>query len=91
MSGMTRQQALDLVSRERDFQEESGRSIANRPHSPRVFASIIDDYNQEAFESDAAGEPERAMAFLRKVAALAVAAIEVHGAPERQSGGEYEP
>lgn len=80
---MTRQEVYQLIDGERDYQE----SRWERPrhnHTATEYLVYINHYIQQAFArvSTEDGE-EGALESLRKIAAIAVSAMEEHGAPAR--------
>ncbi len=82
-----RRAAFDAINGERDYQDERwGRPRhAVRDHSPAEWILYMEEYLSQA-RSIAASEPDGPrliMHAIRKVAALAVAAMEVNGSPKR--------
>lgn len=83
---VSRQQVYDALSGERIYQNEKWGQ--ERAHTVTEFLVYMRDYVEEALhvvsrEPDAVAE-EKALHSIRKVAALGVACMEAHGAPERE-------
>ncbi len=76
----TRRAAFGAINSERDYQDE--RWGHDRVHSPAEWILFLEHHIAKA-RSIAATEPSLVMHEIRKVAALAVAAMEVNGSPER--------
>ncbi len=76
-----RQSVFNAINHERDYQE---RRWPGHTHSATEYLVYIDHYVKKAFAqvSTQDGE-ESSLHELRKIAALAVAAMEEHGAPSR--------
>lgn len=91
MYHLSKMEVIELVLAERRFQDDTGRGVYQQPHDVLEWCAIANDYLDEAFELASCGDPEEAMGFLRRVAAICFAAMEQHGAPARQGGGTYEP
>lgn len=88
---MTRQEAFDLLSTERDYQNKlwvghDGAS-GTHAHTPDEWVLYMQDYLNEAQHiASREGDNDyqtRVMAILRKVGAMAVAAMEQNGCPPR--------
>jgi hypothetical protein len=79
----TRQEVFEVINDERDYQEK----IWKRPkhnHSAIEYLVYIDHYVKQAMELVSTKDDESdALPNLRKIAALAVAAMEEHGAIDR--------
>lgn len=84
---MDRSTVYCVIDSERSYQEQ----IWKRPehdHSATEFLVYIDHYVKKAFAKVSTEDGEQgALVDLRKIAALAVAAMEQHGAPFR----DYQP
>lgn len=90
-----RQAVYAALDSERAYQERRAQEAgtlpgAVRPHSVEEFVLYMDDYMTElkrqlsrTWTADRSAPPE-ALATLRKVTALGVAAMEQHGAPLRE-------
>lgn len=91
---MSRKEVYRLIDGERDYQDSRWSNIFesrnNKPDVPDESKSIAEWLNyiefhlNEAKHAVYALEPKDATASIRKVAALAVRAMEIHGAPERK-------
>lgn len=87
---MSRQEAFVLVSDERDYQDalwNKSTTDTHGKHSPEEWLTYIIRYAEQAqdyvsFEANQVAVP-KAMATMRKIAAMAIAAIEQIGAPSR--------
>ena len=80
----TREQVYDAIDDERDYQEQRWERPAHN-HSATEYLVYIDHYVKKAFASVSTEENELgALDNLRKIAALAVAAMEEHGFIERR-------
>ncbi|KKN34464.1 hypothetical protein LCGC14_0793630 [marine sediment metagenome] len=80
-----RRAAFDAINSERDYQDERWGGGHDREHSPAEWILYMEDYLAQA-RSIAATTPYgklQVMHAIRKVAALAVAAMEVNGSPKR--------
>lgn len=88
----TRQEVFALIDGERAYQEirwNEKTTPTEGNHSPQEWLTYIRDYTEEALhigsrESDATARPKQ-MDIMRKIATLAVAAMENNGAPPRVS------
>lgn len=87
---MERSKVYELIDGERDYQElrwNGHTTSTHGAHSVTEFLVFIRDYVDEALHTvSRKGEPEAselASANVRKIAALAVACMEQHGAPAR--------
>ena len=85
---MTRTEVYRIIDGERAYQDDTWSSPRSTPdaHSMVEWFTFIEDYVNEA--KRAASRPKRyttniAAVNMRKVAAMAVAAMEQHGAPPR--------
>jgi len=84
---MNRQEVYKLIDGERNHQDELH---GNDLHSPEEWLVYIESYIDDAKriltrESKAANVNERVMSNFRKIAAMAVAAMEQHDTPPRIS------
>lgn len=87
---LTRQGVYEVIDSERDYQESRwnpSTTTSGGNHSPQEWLTYIRDYTEEALhigcrEADQICM-EKQMANMRKIAALAVAAMENLGAPKR--------
>ena len=78
----TRIAAYLAIDGERDYQDEKwGGAEHDAQHNPIDFVNFVMDYVEKA--AVAAIQGGEVMPALRKIAALAVAAMETHGAPKR--------
>jgi len=81
-----REVVYDIIDSERDYQESRW---PGHMHSPQEFLTYIRSYTNEALEvgarsNDLDGDVRtRQMVLIRKIAALAVAAMEQHKTPLR--------
>lgn len=85
----TREKVYEALDSERSYQERLWGPAHDRGHSITEFLVYMRDYVEEALhtlsrESDASANP-KALDSVRKVTALGVACMEVHGAPKRKS------
>ena len=85
----TRYDVFHAINTERDYQSKWDATESEGNHSPLEFLCYISDYTDEALHrgsrvADAECKSEQ-LDSLRKIAALAVAAMEQHGAPQRKS------
>lgn len=87
---MERLDVYKLIDEERSYQDKKWLSIPesrHANHSPEEWLVYIEDYTNEAkhiLSREAYGVCEqKAMDIMRKIAAMAVCAIEQHGAPAR--------
>lgn len=86
----TRQEVYEAIDTEREYQnkwKDPNLTDSNGEHTSTEFLVYIRDYVEEALhfmtrEPDPVCMP-KAQHSLRKIAALAVAAMEQHGAPKR--------
>jgi hypothetical protein len=87
----TRTEVYHAIDTERDYQDAKwGPTESTGLHSITEFLVFIRDYTNEALhiesrESMTTADP-KALDAIRKVAGLAVACMEQHGAPERSTG-----
>lgn len=82
---MERSQVYKAIDSERDFQERRWTRPAHN-HSATEYLVYIDHYVRKAMEAVSTEDGEAsALPCLRKIAALAVSAMEEHGVPFRQS------
>lgn len=79
----TRAAVYRAVDEERDYQDHSGRSIKERPHSVEEWITILADYCGHALTARPRASALQNLHQIRKIAAIAVAALEQHGAPSR--------
>lgn len=87
---LPRQEVFALIEGERAYQEtrwNEKTTPSEGNHSPQEWLSYIRDYTEEALhigarESDATSR-QKQMNIMRKIATLAVAAMENNGAPAR--------
>lgn len=86
----TRSQAFHAIDTERDYQDQMrGNSARNQQSDNRELGSLIlfmDTYLQKAKAAFSGPHPvgfDAALHEVRKVAALGVLAMELHGAPNR--------
>lgn len=84
---MNRQEVYKLIDGERAYQDSLGTDRvepSERPHDVGGYLTLIRSYSHKADMAwtDQAGA-EAALAVVRKIAAIAVACMERHGAPER--------
>jgi hypothetical protein len=80
-----RRAAFDAINSERDYQDSLWGGGHDREHSPAEWILFMEEYIANA-RHIAATDPHGeilAMHAIRKVAALAVAAMEVNGSPKR--------
>lgn len=86
---LTRQEVYALIDGEREYQQVRWDTPENHQHnhSPQEWLTYIEDYTREALHVGCREADdvclEKQMAAIRKIAALAVAAIENIGAPRR--------
>jgi hypothetical protein len=86
-----RSEVYKAIDTERDYQDAKwGPTESAGLHSITEFLVFIRDYTEEALhiesrESMRTADP-KALEIMRKVAGLAVACMEQHGAPERYNG-----
>ena len=91
---MKRKEVYYLIDVERDYQDrrwdndsETRAGKSDFPDSEKSIAewlNYIEFHLNEAKHAVYALEPKKATASIRKIAALAVRAMEIHGAPERK-------
>jgi hypothetical protein len=77
----------EAIDGERDYQDERwGGSGTHGVHSVTEFLTYIQDYTNEALHIESREEDanQKALHIVRKIAALGVACMEQHGAPNRQ-------
>ena len=87
---LSREQVYQLIDGERSYQDarwNSNTTTSQGWHSPQEWLTFIRDYTDEALhigcrEADQVAYNKQ-LAILRKIAGMAVAAMEQHGAPER--------
>jgi hypothetical protein len=85
-----RTEVFAAIEGERTYQDSrwnSGTTTSGGQHSPQEWLTYIRDYTEEALhigcrEADQTAK-EKQLNILRKVASMAVAAMEQHGAPRR--------
>lgn len=92
---MERKEVYHLIDGERDYQDKrwdndsetrSGKSdTLDENKSIAEWLNYIEFHLGEAKHAVYALEPKKATASLRKIAALSVRAMEIHGAPERKA------
>ena len=79
-----RAEAFDAINSERDYQ---ARKWGEVDHEVDAFAAYVQEYtNQLMHVVGTTSDTTAKLAAMRKVAALAVACMEQHGAPKRESG-----
>lgn len=88
---MTRPEVYNLIDGERNYQDDRWNANSGTGegwHSPQEWLSFIQDYTSEALHVGTRQADryafEQQMECVRKIAALAVAAMEQHGAPARK-------
>lgn len=88
---MTREEVYRLIDGERDYQDNlwgktlSSNKPGNGERTVDEFALYIAGYAQELTTiASHSADPNSKLAHVRKIAALAVACMEQHGAPARQ-------
>lgn len=91
---MERTEVYRLIDGERDYREQrwdndtetrSGKGdVPDKEKSIAEWLNYIEFHLDEAKHAVYALEPKKAKASIRKIAALAVCAMEIHGAPERK-------
>lgn len=85
---MNRFEAIQLILGERDYQNKKWGEIDQHPHPLEAWVMYIDQYVGEAKKALTYATDEtlrnEAKAAIRKIGALALAAIENHGAPPRE-------
>ena len=93
MDKLTRQEVYELIDGERKYQDDLWLPMDESKHdnhSPEEWLLYIEDYTNEAkhiLAREAYGIAEsRAMDIMRKIAAMAVCAMEQNGAPPRTEG-----
>lgn len=80
---MTRNEVYKLIDGEREYQERRWERPKHN-HSATEYLVYVDHYVKTAFQRVSTQDGENgALECLRKIAALAVAAMEEHGAPPR--------
>ena len=83
---LLREQVYNIIDGERAYQEQRWERPKHN-HSATEYLVYIDHYVKQGFARVSMEDGEEgALEVLRKIAALAVAAIEEHGAPERGMG-----
>jgi hypothetical protein len=92
---MERKEVYHLIDGERDYQDSLwSNELETRNHKPDIFderksiaewLNYIEFHLGEAKHAVYALEPKKATASIRKIAALAVCAMEIHGTPKRKS------
>ncbi len=88
---MQRQEVYKLIDGERDYQDRrwnADTTTSQGWHSTQEWLSFIQDYANEGLhlgtrEADQIAYMKQ-LAILRKIAGMAVAAMEQHGAPKRE-------
>ena len=85
---LTRKQVYDLIDGERDYQDKKWQGEEYRDHSIEEWLIYMEDYINEA-KHYFAREPyeirtPKGQAIMRKIAAMAVCAMESNGAPPRE-------
>jgi hypothetical protein len=87
---LSRKEVYDLIDGEREYQEERWHGETSRGkgyHSPEEWLMYIEDYVNEAkhvmSRESYLTATEKAMDLMRKIAALAVAAMEENGSTPR--------
>lgn len=79
---MTREEVFNVLSMEREYQKEKWDDIEEK-NQPKDFVKYMKQYMAHVSSALKMGKTEEAMSQLRKVTALGVAALEMHGAPSR--------
>jgi hypothetical protein len=83
---MIREEVYALIDGEREYQDRKwGGQEHDQQHPPEDFIVFISGYVRSALQGVYEGTQDREfiLSCLRKIGALAVAAMEVHGAPAR--------
>lgn len=88
----SRQEVFEVIEGERDYQDAVWGPHHDREHSITEFLVYMRDYVEQALHdctrlADEIADP-KALDAVRKVAALGVACMEVHGAPKRKRGSD---
>jgi hypothetical protein len=89
---MKRQEVYKLIDGERDYQEKLWNPDGDRLddyNNPGDFLIYIKRYLDEAFRVNNPETPNATMDNVRKIAGLAVAAMEIFNAPSRGEVGTY--
>jgi hypothetical protein len=82
----TRQEVYEALDTEREYQERRwGGEDQNRKHEVASWILYMQEYLTEAIHTASrSGDETLALDSIRKVTALGVACMEVHGAPHRK-------
>lgn len=94
MNKLSREEVYKLIDGERDYQDErwnaNTTSSGGRHENPEEWIMYMEDYLAEAKHLLSRNNRDinpKAMAIIRKVTAMGVAAMEQIGAPEREQKG----
>ena len=81
----TRASVYAAISTERQYQEKRWPGFSSAAQDLSAWAEYIERYLSLVKDYDSHNDKPEALEAMRKIAALAVCAMEEHGAPERQA------
>lgn len=83
---MTREQVQQLIAKERDYQDSKWGRLEDRPREVGTWITLLGKFITDAQIAYCCSVGDmQALSEIRKVAALAFACLEQHGAPSRRS------